>query len=29
MIDDINAFYERLNGYFISSGINCDNSRLC
>ncbi len=29
MIDDINAFYERLNGYFISCGINCDNSRLC
>ena len=29
MIDDINAFYERLNGYFISCGINCDSSRLC
>ena len=21
--------YERLNGYFISCGINCDSSRLC
>ena len=28
MIDDINAFYERLNGYLIRCGINCDNSRL-
>ena len=29
MIDDINAFYEKLNGYFITCGINCDNSKLC
>ena len=29
MIDDINAFYEKLNGYFINCGIKCDSSKLC